>query len=81
MQKQLIKNFILVTRESALMTQAIYLRLCDTGWAGRPGSLRVAGRGSLISPGVAGRGARVGDSSRPCQPCQMGHLPPTRVAS
>ena len=62
------RNFMLVTRESALMTQTIYMRRCDPGWAGRPGSLGVAGRGSLISPGVAGRGARVGDPPRPCQP-------------
>ena len=48
---------MLVTGESALMTQTIYMRRCDQGWAGRPGSLWVAGRGSLISPGVAGRGA------------------------
>ena len=40
------------------------------GRAGRLGPLGVAGRGSLISPGVAGRagGARVGDPPRPCQP-------------
>ena len=49
---------MLVTRESALMTQTIYVRRCDPGWAWRPGSLGVAGSGSLISPGVAG--ARVG---------------------
>ena len=61
-------NFMLISRESALMTQTIYVRRCDPGWAGRPGSLGVAGRGSLISPGVAGRGARVGDPPRPCQP-------------
>ena len=41
-------------------------------WAGpQPGSpgqsLGVAGRGSLILPGVAGRGARVGDPPQPCQ--------------
>ena len=39
------------------------------GRAGRPGSLGVAGRKSLISPGVAGPGARVGDYPGPCQPC------------
>ena len=39
-----------------------------SGRAGRPGSLGVAGRGSLISPVVAGHGARVGDLPRPCQP-------------
>ena len=33
--------------------------------AGRPGSLGIAGRGSLISPGVVGRGARVGDPVNP----------------
>ena len=59
---------MLVTRERALMTQTIYVRRCDPGWAGRPGSLGVAGRGSLISPGVAGRRARIGDPPRPCQP-------------
>ena len=57
MQRQPLTNFMLVTRESALMTQTIYVRRCDPGWAGRPGSLGVAGRGSLISPGVAGRGS------------------------
>ena len=41
------------------------------GRAGRPGSLVVAGRGSLIPPGVAGRGARVGDPPRPCPPCPL----------
>ena len=61
---------MLVTRESALMTQTIYVRRCDPGWAERPGSLGVAGLGSLILPGVAGRGARVGDPPRPCQPCR-----------
>ena len=40
-----------------------------SGRAGRPGSLGVAGRGSLILRGVAGRGARVGDPPRPCQHC------------
>ena len=43
-------------------------RRCDLGWAGRPKSLGVAGRGSLISPGVAGRGARVGDPERLANP-------------
>ena len=40
------------------------------GRAGRPGSLRVAGRGSLVADftRVAGRGARFGDPPRPCQP-------------
>ena len=36
--------------------------------AGRPGSRRVVGRGSPISPRVVSRGARVGDPPRPCQP-------------
>ena len=45
------------------------------GRAGRPGSLGVAGRGSLISPGVAGRGARVGDPPRPCQPWRSDPCP------
>ena len=40
------------------------------GRAGRPGPLGVATRESLISPGVAGRGSRVGDPPRPCQPCR-----------
>ena len=31
-------------------------------------AVRLAGGGSLISPGVAGRGARVGDPPRPYQP-------------
>ena len=35
-------------------------------WARRPGS-----------PGVAGRSARVGDSSRPCQPCSTRGAPAT----
>ena len=68
MQRQLMTNFMLVTRESALMTQTIYVRRCDPGWAGRPESLGVAGRWLLISPGVAGRGARVGNPRLPCQP-------------
>ena len=41
-----------------LMTQTIYVRRCDLGWAGLPSLLGVAGRWSLISPGVAGHGAR-----------------------
>ena len=41
------------------------------GWAGRPGSLGVAGRESLISTGVAGRRARVGDP-----PVTLPTLPP-----
>ena len=45
------------------------------GRAGRPGSLGVAGRGSLISTGVADRGARVGDPQRPC------HTGPARVTA
>ena len=43
-------------------------RACDKcpGRAERPGSLRLArGRGSLISPGVAGRGAQIGGSPPP----------------
>ena len=51
-----------------MMTQTFYVRRCNPGWAGRPGSLGFAGRGSLISPGVAGRGARDGDPPRPCLP-------------
>ncbi len=41
-------------------------------WAG---SLRVAGRGALISTGVAGHGALVSDPERPCQPCLSLLLP------
>ena len=33
-----------------------------------------AGRGSLISPGFAGRRARVGDPPRPCQPRLQGEV-------
>ena len=61
MQSQPITNFMIVTRESALMAETIYVKRCDPGGAGRPGLLGVAGRGSLISPDVAGRGSRVGD--------------------
>ena len=40
------------------------------GVSGPGRAARVArGRGSLISPRVAGRGARVGDHPRPCEPC------------
>ena len=50
------------------MTQTIYVRCCYPG-PGLRQAARVAGRGSLISPGVAGRGARVGNPPRLCQPC------------
>ena len=45
-------------------------RACP-GRAGRPGSIEIAGRESLISPGVAVRGTWVGDPPRPCQPCRL----------
>ena len=69
-QRQPVTEFMLVTvtRESAIMTQTIYVRRCDPGWAGRPGSLGVAGCRSLISPGVAGRGA-----ATPRDPANPGH--------
>ena len=51
-----------------MMTQTIQVRHSDPAWAGRPGSLAVTGRGSLISPGAAGRGAPVCYPQRPCQP-------------
>ena len=41
-------------------------RICP-GRAGRPGSLGVRGRESLISPGVSGRWARVGDPPHPAK--------------
>ena len=63
---------VTVTRESAIMTQTIYVRRCDPGWAGRPGLLGVAGCGSLISPGVARRGSA--DPSDPgADPANPGH--------
>ncbi len=40
----------------------------DPGVVTWAGSLRVAGRGALISTGVAGSGALVSDPERPCQP-------------
>ena len=52
-QRQPVTNFMFVTRESALMTQTIYMRRCDPGWAWLPWLLRVSGCWSLISPGVA----------------------------
>ena len=33
-----------------------------------PGSLGVVGHRSLFSPGIAGRGSRVDETPRPCQP-------------
>ena len=53
-QRQLIMNFMLVTWESALMTQTIYVRCCDQGWARWPWSPWVAGRWLLILPEAAG---------------------------
>ena len=48
------------------------------GWAGRPGLLWVADRGSLISPGVAGRGVlvTVGDPRDTANPAQKWRLHP-----
>ena len=53
---------MLVTRESAMMTQTIYVRRCDPGRAGRPVSLRVAGRSAADF--TRGRGSR-GAGRRP----------------
>ena len=48
-------------------------RACP-GRTGRPGSLGVAGRGSLILPGVAGRGAQPGSVTHrdPANPADSG---------
>ena len=62
-----ITIFILVTRESVIMAQTIQQH-CDSGRAGLPWSLEVAGCRSLILPGVAGHWALVRDPSQPCQP-------------
>ena len=68
--------------QTAVLTRCVFelarlgaiglVRYCNPGRAGRPGSLGVAGRGSLISPEVAGRGARVGDARDPAYPGRRG---------
>ena len=69
------QTLCLLTREIAIMTQAIYVRRCGPGWVGRPGSLGV--RGSQVADFARGRGSR--GAGRGARVAGRGSLPPATL--